>query len=225
MLTELFLGNDGGRAVVEQVQPGFHFEDAAGGFLHALFAELTLAQSFFQPVEILDRIGKQVGIAAVFDIGPRLVFRLDAGTDPDHGSGIGNQNTLETELMTKQVDLKFAAERGGERFVRDLARVGRQRDMPGHDAHHAGIDHCLPDFAVEFHPLIERQRIDAGDHVLVAVVHAVSGKMLAACRHQPVLLQALDHAEQVRQDPVRIVPEGTDVGDRIVRIQIQVGNR
>ena len=97
--------------------------------------------------------------------------------------------------------------------------------MTCHNTHQSGINHCFPHFTVEFHPLIEWQCIDTCHHMLVTVINAIPGEVFATCRHHSVFLQPFHHTEQMGNHFIRIITKCTDIGNRIIRIQVQVCHR
>ena len=95
--------------------------------------------------------------------------------------------------------------------------------MPDHHGHDARINQRLEDPAVSGEPFFTAERVQTGDIVLVAEIHAVAGEVLGTCRNS-VVLNSLCQLDKKTRRIFRIVSDGADIRDRIIGIEVEVGD-
>ena len=84
--------------------------------------------------------------------------------------------------------------------------IGGQGDMGGHDGQHARVDRRAVKGTVGGVPIVQRQGVDRGDKVLVAVVVAFAGPVLDRCG-DAIGLQARDMGQGVGADAGGVGPQ------------------
>ena len=85
-------------------------------------------------------------------------------------------------------------------------------DMRGHHAHHAGLDRRAVEFAERRLPFVERERIDGGDEMLVAIVEALARPVLHG-RGDAVRLKHLDLLQGMTLDRRDVAAEAARSDD------------
>ena len=142
------------------------------------------------------------------------------GSKAHHGRCVCRNQAVEAQLLPEQTGQQGFGQTGGqEAFL--LGRITRKRNMTCHHRLSALIDQILVNISIGFVPLLSIQGIDAGHNMLVTLVYAVAGKMLDGHGHM-ILFCAPQVGAGTAQHLLRIRAEGTNIGNGIVKIHIDV---
>ena len=166
-----------------QLQGCLGSENPGHGLLQALFRQDTGLVSLphvFQVFRVI--LVEQEHVTACLNAVRYGLRAIHGAQEADHGAGVRNDHAVEAQLFTQQVFQQFRRKRGRHQFVRmvriEPLLVGWHRDMAHHHRQRTVIDQRLVNITVGFVPLLAGQGVDAGQDVLVALVHAVAREML-----------------------------------------------
>ena len=189
----------------------------------ALLGDDAVFHAVHHVVEVLLHVvGEQEHIAAGGDgLGHGHGALFHAG-DARHVGRVGDDYAVETHLAPEQVGEQLGGQGGGHDVLlldarAELAGHGGQGDVAHHDALQPFVDHGLVHLAEGGVPVLHGQVVDAQHQVLVPLLDAVAGEVLAAAG-DIALVDALDVGPDIFNDLIGIVAEGAGVDDGVAPV-------